>query len=293
MAMYKGKVKKSDLVGLLVDKLTTAPVGSGETYWKAVQSGKVDTEGYVLFSKGKSGKDKIFIRIKDDMTNGRIFMSMMEDYQPNNVVGLAGTAINESYQQHVSYYNSTYASTMPVIYLLNFDRDKIMLVLRGDPGYSTSFPGYVLAWIGMPERLSNEPDSTAVSFAVSRYAYQLTAAGSSAGGAYATLKTLRNRRRLTQQNYSMTYIPNPRTKGAGGIISTSPIYLRDGQEGGRSKLAGVLPIFQSTTLPDFKNGDEITIDSKRYVIYEVGQISGASSDVNCFPSPYMAIEYLT
>lgn len=291
--MYKGKVKKSDLVGLLVDKLTTAPVGSGEAYWKAVQSGKVDTEGYVLFSKGKSGKDKIFIRIKDDMTNGRIFMSMIEDYQPNNVVGLAGTAVNESVSQHVAYYNSTYASTMPVIYHLNFDRDKIMLVLRGDPGYSASFPGYVLAWIGMPERLSNEPDSTAVSFAVSRYGYQLTAAGSSAGGAYSTLKSLRNRRRLTQQNYAMAYVPSQRTKGAGGIISTFPIYLKDTQEGGRSKLTGVLPIFQNPVLPDFKNGDEITIDSKRYVIYEVGQIGTNSSDVNCFPSQFMAIEYLT
>lgn len=319
MPLARGTIKRSDLLEKIVSTLTTAPVGASEPYWKTIQTGKVVDEGYILYSKGKSGKDDIYVRIYERSTSyGYIYVSIMESYKPNPVLGLAGTMVGESPQAPVQFLNGTYGSTRPLDYFLSFDKDKIMLSLLGNPSVN-QYCTRVFVWAGMPNRLSDEPNSNAVTLAVSRRAYELSTYTNSNynNAAHGTAYTLKNRKQLSGRGgqspatgvYSQDSIYNQytacsaKTKGWGGKISLFPVYLNRSDEGYRSILAGVHPIYQDLNNMDFLDGDEITVGSKRYSVFQVHEdfnkmpsgnpIGGSGYSVNCFQSIFMAVEHLS
>lgn len=298
MAFYRGTSTKGQIFDLIIQKLTTTPTGASSPYWKAINS--APSEGVILHSKGKSGTDDIYLRFRPhnagSHTDSRFYVTMMEDYQPNSIQGIEGTVENESSVCHFAYAdtNVSYQEGFPVHYLLSFDRDKIMLVLEGDPAvHSNKNDNYAtLLWVGMPHRLSKENDSTAVTMAVSRWGGYITP-GYNTSSAYQSISItldLRNRRRDPQGRSYMRTISGQRSKGWGDHILLSKLYLEDVDypEGVRSVMENVHPIFQPSNA-DFNHGDEITVGSRRYVVMEVG---GHYTNANMFPSYWMAIEQL-
>lgn len=289
MAFYRDKVQRQGLIDKLVQLLTTPPKGAVEPYWKQVQSGTYQNEGYILHSKGQSGTDNIFIRFVFE-SSSYIRMTLMEDYIPNQVAGISGTRVNETVAQDISYSNGGYSNLHPVHYFLSFDKDRVMLVLTGNP-VANSIVYNTLAWIGLPKAMSTEDNSKRACFAVSRQAYQLTNYASYQTVTSASMcKVLEDRSKNKQVNYHMRTLNNYKTKGWDGYLLLPHVYLEQnvGYEGVRSIMHGVHPIIQNSEKTDFKNGDEIMVGSKRFTVFEVYTNEG----VNCFSSPWMAVEQL-
>jgi hypothetical protein len=66
-------------------------------------------------------------------------------------------------------------------------------------------------------------------------------------------------------------------------------------------MTSIHPINQdNVTYPDFRDGDEITVGSKRYIVFQVYEAKNwtvvadydGTNSINCFPTPFMAIEEL-
>lgn len=318
MPLVRGTIKRGELLDKIVTAMTTTPVGANEPYWKAVQTGKVADEGYVLYSKGKSGRDDIYIRIIDSSPSyGYLYVSIMETYKPNPVLGLSGTIVGESPQARMEFCNANYPSYRPMEYFLSFDKDKMMLSLAGNPAVH-SYSTRVFLWAGMPNRISDEPNSNAVTIALSRRAYEFSNYQNTTNNsqAYGTAYTLRNRKYLagrgggnpstvgySQDSIYSLHVPcTAKSKGWGGKISLFPMHLNRSDEGLRARMSGIHPIYQDANNMDFLDGDEITVGSKRYSVFQVHEDLtktsgnspiGGSYSVNCFPSIFMAVEHLS
>lgn len=307
MAYFKGSSQRGQLVDTLVGLLTSIPNGAVEPYWKAVQSGPYATEGVVLYSKGSSGTDNIFIRLSSDAKPNKIYMSIMEDYKPNPVNGLVGTAVNEMGKQEIRWtHTEKYDATFPVYYDLSFDRDRIMLSLMADKQAVLASGDIVVnayrtfAWMGLPKRLSpvgttDWMDSTAVCYAGSRHG--MTVAGTSGNltlPAYGVCRALRDRGRVESALYDLRVLGSGfgKSRGWGGKILLSDVYMekKGGDEGPRAIMHGIHPLFTPDSPADFKDGDELVIGGKRYTIMQV--YTDAASQTNCFPSPWLAVEKL-
>jgi hypothetical protein len=290
MAFYRNKVNKVNLLDTLVQKLTSIPAGATVPYWTQVQSGTYAQEGYILHSKGSSGTDDVYVRMTSN-TQG-IVMSMIEQYTPNPISGLVGTVVNESYKQNVQVATSTYSDTAPVQYVLSFDKDKIILVIKGNL-VSNGGANQTMAYIGLPERLDPTDNSTAAVFAVSRSAYLLTDLPSNSDTSSGKCKVLRARNKETQSIMYMIRLGAFKTKGWNDTLLLSHIYLQDdiSTEGVRSRMSSIHPIYQNASNPDFRDGDEITVGSKRYLVLQIWEVS-TGSGTNCFPTGLMAIEEL-
>lgn len=291
MAFYQGSVQQASLIDVLIQKLTSTPVGADAPYWQAVQSGTYANEGYVLKSTGKTGNDKIFIRIK----TGAYFveLSAMEDYQPNSTIGITGTSTNETYKSKICWSTDTaYNPAFPVYYWLSFDQNKIMLAVWGDKTYVNWCKTF--AWIGMPDRLNPNDDVTAIAFAFSRFAQEnagFTPGRVVGGGPYSKLKVLRDRTKAAQVIYDIVSLGNWKSKGWGDTILLPEMFFGNVNEGIRARIDNVYPIYQPSSYDDFRDGDEITIGSRRFTIMNCG--STTSTHVNCFPSNWLAVEQLS
>lgn len=293
MAFYQGTETVSRYIDKIVSLLTTAPSGSMEPFWTKVQSGTFVNEGYILKSVGSSGTDNIFIRLTQP-ANNTLQISAIESYQPNAVSGLNGTITNESVKTNVPWSNSTgYPAGIPAGYWLSFDKDRIMLCVIGDKTQSGAVKTF--AWIGLPERMAAEKDSTGVAFAVSQWAYPLTQYV--AGHANIQAGQCRVAKGKTRGNwplYSMVTLSKFPTKGWGGKVILPDIFLAntaDTSEGIRSKMHGVHPLILSS-VADFRDGDEITVGSKRYTVHFVYS-TFTTGNTNCFPQNWLAIEQLS
>lgn len=298
MAYYSGKVQRNMLVDKIVQLLTTAPVGSSEAYWKKVNSGTFQGDGYILKSSGKSGSNDIFIRFSNTTLTNAILVSVLEGYVPNVTQGIDGVITNESSKATLYFHNVTYDGSFPVEYFLSFDRDKVILALRGDKSVDgKTFTS--LLWAGMPDRLDTKGDtgSGAVSIAASRGAIAITG-GTSSYTQLSRCRALRDRGQELNALTNMVTLGNVigRSKGWGDNIMLPKIYLEDstGVEGIRSIMDGVSPIYHDPVQAEFKDGDEIIQNSKRYTVLCVAYdgVSGYDHPNNCFPSTWMAMEQL-
>lgn len=289
MAFYQGKEVASSLIDRLIEKLTTPPQGSVDAYWTRVESGGYQNEGFILKSTGKTGTDAIFIRVKQqtNVTNA-IEFSMIEDYQPNPVQGLAGVVTNEGPKQPLYWNSSTYPTTAPVNFWLSFDKDKIMMALSGDKTVSGSLKTFM--FIGLPERMytPGTPALTANAHAVSRYG--VTGITSNATeGQYGICRGLRDKARNATAYYYMIYLNKWKSKGWGDNVLMSDIFMyHNDQEGLRVKMSGVKSLQVGNPI-EYRDGDEITVGSKRYTIHNVW---ASGSGANCFPTPWLAVEQI-
>ena len=300
MAFYHGKTTRIELVDKLVQLLTTAPVGSAEPYWKKVSSGTFLNEGYILKSSGKTGGQDIYIRIHSVPETNYVKVTTLESYIPNDTMGLTGTITNESSVATVYYHSVVYNAAFPVEYHLSFDRDKIILALTGDKGINGETHTGLL-WVGMPQRLDPDGDTTnnAVCIACSKSATDIA----STSGTWSNVgrcRTIRDRQGTANALSSMITVGTKfnRSKGWGDEIMLPDIYIQDydGVEGIRSIMDGVHPLYQNGAYPDFKSGDEVVKNSKRYTILQVAYDAASGTQAvystNAFPSQWMAIEQL-
>lgn len=299
MAFYKGSEKRITLVDKLVELLTKTPTGAGQPYWEKIGSGTFENEGYIIRSSGKSGRDEIIVRFKKTADTRMVVMSAIEKYVPNEILGLAGTISGETSQANITYHLSTYNASFPVHYTLSFDKDKIMIILSGDKSVDGTKVN-ALAWIGMPERLAPEVDTSngAVTIACSKNASALT--GTSSVVNQSVARNIRDRSKNENTYIRLISVSSKfnRTYGWGDVVLLSKILLEDadGVEGVRGIMEGIHPIYQDPLNPDFKDGDEITQGSKRYIVVNCAHdgIAGNQSgfDSNSFPSAWMAVEQL-
>lgn len=289
MAFYQGKEVQSRLIDTLVEKLTTPPAGSVEPYWTRVESGGYQNEGFILFSNGKSGVDRIFIRMKQTAING-IEFSIIEDYQPNPVQGLSGIVTNEGPKQNCYFASSSvYGSNQPVHYWLSFDKDKIMLALKGDKVLSNAVKSFV--WIGAPQRFYDpaQEQTTPLAHANSRWSSPLVNTKDSDDLLLGYCRGLRDRARNTNVFYTMTTLTKWKSKGWGDTILLGEIFLHhNAAEGFRGKMDGVYALNNSNP-PDFQDGDEIMVGSKRYTVHNIWS---AGSRSNCWNTPWLAVEQI-
>lgn len=281
MAFYKGSVKQADFFDHFIGLLTTPPSGAIDPYWTQVQSGTLTNEGIILHSKGKSGTDNIYVQFR--MEHSRIAIALMESYEPNPILGLDGTVTNETDTQYAQYNNSgIYDGQYPLHYWLSFDKDKIMLRLKGHENVSSNDPTFI--WAGLPYRLSVEEDSTAAAIAIGgNYQNYIGNVG------YA--RVVRNRPKRDRARSYMQYLKNWKSKGWHELMQLSHIYLEDESdktEGIRSIMDCVHPLIDSPE-GDFRDGDEITVGAKRYTILKIRD----NQSYNCFPTNWLAVEQLT
>lgn len=297
MAYYNGKIQRNMLIDKLVTLLTTAPVGSSEPYWKKVNSGNFTGDGYILKSSGKTGSNDIYIRISNSVETNVVIFSTLENYVPNSTTGIDGVITGETGKASVYFHLAAYGESFPVEYFLSFDRDKVILALKGDPSVTgTSYTG--LVWVGMPQRLAPDEDKTngACTIACSKAGAALT--GATGWANYSLCRSIRDRSGEANAFTSMVTMGalSSRSKGWGGEIMLPTIYLEDqtGVEGVRSIMDGIHPIYQDIAAPDFKNGDEIIKNSKRYIVLNVAYDGEAnrSHAGNSFPSAWLAVEQL-
>ncbi|WP_422661730.1 hypothetical protein ACK8P5_25590 (plasmid) [Paenibacillus sp. EC2-1] len=289
MAYYQGSEVSSKLIDTLIQKLTSIPEGAIEPFWKSIQSGSYADEGFVLRSKGSSGKDNIIIRIKGILNYVGLTVSILEGYTPNPVQGLVGVVTNEIPIAVQYTTSSTYGSNIPVNYWLSFDKDKIMLLVAGSINISSTYKNFV--WAGMPERLSEESDSTAVTLAVSNFSHTLADAASTTNGFSGIVKMLRNRKQeISQKVHQKSMMISVKNIGWGDCFILPDIFLEHGSdEGVRAKLPGVSPVSGIINV-DFKDLDEVTVGSRRFVIHKTNNVSG--NNMSSFLSDYLAIEKL-
>ncbi|MNO80985.1 hypothetical protein D3C76_722100 [compost metagenome] len=262
-----------------------------DAYWTQVQSGGYQNEGFILKSTGKTGNESLFIRVRQqtNVTNA-IEFSMIEDYQPNNVQGLAGVVTNEGPKQPLYWSTSAYPTSAPVGFWLSFDKDKIMLALTGDKTIAGTFKNFL--FIGLPERMytpTSNPPLSAMIHAVSRFATTLGIANGDLS--YALGKGLRDRARAAGPGYNMIFLNKWKSKGWGDNVLMSDIFLyHNDTEGLRAKMTGVKSLQVGNPI-EYRDGDEITVGSKRYTIHNVFTV-GTGTYPNCFPTGWLAVEQI-
>ena len=127
--------------------------------------------------------------------------------------------------------------------------------------------------------------------AASREAQTILSGANGATEHYGQAVVLYNKALITSSRYNMKYVNFIRSKGWGDHIHLSDIYLDTGtQEGVRSIMHGVHPIFNDSS--DFRDGDEITVGSKRYKVLLINDNPTSSWRANCFPANWLAVEQL-
>lgn len=298
MPYIHGTVENKRVVDKIVDLLTAAPIGSVDPYWKKVNSGVFQNDGYILKSKGKSGQDNIFIRFSYTTATNYICVSTLEHYEPNSVSGLPGVITNESSMAYLAYNSGSYKEESPVEYHLSFDRNKVMLALSNNKvANQNRCTGFL--WVGMPERLdSNDKTNGAVFIACSTMA-QLITAGANNYSNHGIGRMVKNREHKTNCSTNMITLGSitGATASIGWENTILPnIYLEDraNVEGVRALLDGVHPIYQDATNPSFKDRDEIVKNAKRFTVMGIAYDSVKNNGLypNSFPSTWIAFEQL-
>lgn len=290
MAFYTGRAYESDFITKLVEHLTAIPQGGTEPYWNQVNSGTFLSEGVILESRGMSGNESIFVQIKK-VNNYSISMQLLHGYVPNQISGLNGTFVSATPVQNLHWFTTSYPVNYTFDYWVSFDRDRIMLFLSADKLVTTNPIWGSFTWIGLPNRLSAESDSTAAFMATSRYAFPTTqqSPGTNFTASYGIGTLIRDRFKTWNKATNM-YSTHPfKSVGWGGQVFLPHIFLDSG-DGARAILHGVHPLVQNATEDDFRHGDEVTVASKRYTIFKIH--ANANFDPNGFTTDWIAVEQL-
>lgn len=288
MPFIQGKELASSVVDRIMEHLTAIPQGSVDPFWRRVDSGGFQNEGYVLQSTGKDGNAKITIRLNARQNSiPGLMISLIEDYQPNVVQGLVGVATNETVPQVVAWATSSYSTNAPVTYWLSFDKDKIIIVVAGEKTLAVAVK--TLMYIGMPERMYATPaiDNGAAVVAVSRFAENNIAGNTSTSDSLVGYCKVLRDRALSNVTYSRIHTLSLwKSKGWGDVVLPSDIYLsNNGEEGYRSRMSGIKSI--QNPVNEFRDLDEISVGTKRYIIHNVWAAGGQR---NCFTSAWLAVE---
>lgn len=290
MTLNMGRAYESDFITKLTNHLTAVPFGGTTPYWEKVNSGTFLSEGVILKSVGSSGNENIFVQIKKG-SNNYVHMQLLHDYIPNQVSGIDGTFTSATPLQPIHWYHTTYSSNYTFDYWVSFDRDRIMLFLGADKLVENNPTWGSFTWIGLPNRLSAESDSTAACIATSHFARELTDLYSINNyGDYNRCKSIRSRTKAWNPLTTMHSTYPFKSVGWGGQVFLPSIFLDTG-DSIRAIMHGIHPLVQVTNAEDFKHGDEITVGSKRYTIFKIRH-HAIYYDSSCFGTAWMAVEQL-
>lgn len=301
MAFYTGATTAGSALDKLVELLTKTPQGATSPYWQKIGSGTIDNEGIILYSPGKSGKDKMYVRLRPSTPSRGIDMTMLETYTPNAVQGLAGTFTNESAVAWIAWQSSGGNSRTidPITYFLSFDRDKIIVSLAGDRVLPSALRS--VASVGTVERSYSpieEPVINATYLATSANGNSLTPNSvSGANSAEAACTIMRSRDLKLFPKYDMVILGSAvmgmnslqKAKGWNNTIVPSDLYLQGTgtlgiSEGIRGKIGGIKHVVGL----EFIDGEEMMIGSKRYTIFN----APAAINKTCWPGLWLAVEQI-
>lgn len=246
---FEGTVLMKDFPERLAQLMQTVPPGASEPMWRMVSSNigtTVTDDGYVFHSEGTSGKDSIYVGVKNAMADGntrnkysmghRFFIA--ENYTPDNQMGVNGVFNNLLYTGH-SYahqdnWNGSDYDTYILQYRISITKDRIILITSNGVAVSRAECVRGLSYLGLMKRYSDELDSTACVIATN-YSYP--------SNSYANIRVLRNKQLVAGAYYAPKYsafLNANGLKGWGGNSLATHIPLHSDTEGYRGELDGML-----------------------------------------------------
>ena len=278
---FEGSVLMKDFPARLAELMQTVPYGSSEPMWNMVSSNVGQTlndDGYVFHSQGTSGRDSIYVGVKNAMTAGsdanpnlnwhlghRFFI--VENYNPSTTTGANGTFNNLLHCGHryhiVDDWNNSSYSTMVLHYRISITKDRVIITTSNGVALTRNESIRAFTYLGLMKRYSEELDSTA-SVIATNYDYP--------SNNYGWIRSLRNKQLVSGGIYTPKYrnfINDAIYKGWGGKFFATHIPLHASAEGYRGELDGVLVTpyhydlsAQGRNVPE--NG-YVTIEGKEYL----------------------------
>jgi len=251
---FEGFVRYLDLPQTLNSLITSIPQGESSPYWTMISSNigtKLTDDGYVWYSKGSSGKDNIYIGMKNafyasDQSKGfQVFV--YENYIPNVTPGqnsnqpVGLNMINANMNTMNISLGGSDSSKYGVFYYLSVTRDRIILTIRfpvsiHDRFVDTTNNGYALintTYMGLIKRYSDEANSTGVTLATTH----------DVNANIYLIRLLRGADGTPYQQYSpsyryYTYATDYKSWGGDLLVVPNALYLEN--EGYRGELDGML-----------------------------------------------------
>lgn len=222
--------------------------------WQMVSSDPA-SEGNIYKSTGISGTDKVFVFLKDLVnisSNPYMKIGIIEDYTPNGTNGLPGTQVN-SFDENCLIWNSNYKDSHNVDYIINVNKDRVIIFLQGmknDGGWSSS-----LVYAGLPKRYDPNDKTACAGMA-------WAANGTNTKG----FKVLKNRALANGYYYEWDYYSPARSYSHGGQLFFSPLFFGSDDEGPRGELDGLYVIEPIDTTYEFQHLDTFNKNGKNYII---------------------------
>jgi hypothetical protein len=246
----EGYCFSKDFPSTMEKHLTTIPSGQSEPLWQSVSSNVGGTsssdDGYVFYSKGTSGKDNIYINVKNyynGLWTDAHKISVTDSYTPNEVQGQNGkfgTLLTDNLRYHYDKtYNGTSMEDHTIWYGMSITKDRVIIVIRNPMSVGFVHGVVFTMYLGLINRYSNEIDSSAISMASSH--------NNNTGSAY-NLRVLRNKQFQTNVQYELTHRDmlyssfGTRSSGRafGNKMYVTPALVHHNVEGIRGEIDGML-----------------------------------------------------
>ncbi|WP_422661729.1 hypothetical protein ACK8P5_25585 (plasmid) [Paenibacillus sp. EC2-1] len=233
-------------------------------------SSSISDDGRVYMSRGVSGLDEIYIKIKDPS----IFylnVGVYEKYTPNATPGLAGT-FGSGYEETTALtWASSNVGDVEIQYILNVTKDRIIIHSQC-PSTVTNGSSSTM-YIGLPKRYDSKDRGPGFS-----------GIGHSTRG-YATAKwrALRDRKKVTPGIYNYQYYMPTRATGWGGKLFFSPVIICEDNEGARGELDGLYVLRPPVSSNhEFQHYEEFEKYGKKFIIIDKSKDQNNSSSLPVF-----------
>lgn len=242
---FEGVTTPEEFPELLKDLMTTIPPGKASPMWQMVSSNigdTVDDDGYVFYSKGESGEDELYIGIKNAYSTTswcyghRLFIA--ESYVPSDTVGTNGAFTNVQYEALRYHYDNTWGNVdqyrLPLRYGISVNRDRVIITLRADRTHHNTHRVRSLMYLGLPNRYSDEADSTA-SLIATNYCYHYNYNN--------RIRTLKTKKRYEGSYYNVYHnetMPYVGRSHWSPHFMAMPVPIHRTDEGVRAELDGLL-----------------------------------------------------
>ncbi|MGA4519179.1 hypothetical protein ACPA0F_18135 [Solibacillus silvestris] len=271
---FEGSVLMKDFPLRLSQLMQTVPPGESEPMWRMVSTNigsSLTDDGYVLHSLGTSGKDSIFIGVKNALTLGnwsrghRFFIA--ENYTPGTATGVNGTFQNVVFNGQRYHWDDNWGGstidTLVLNYSISITKDRVIFVTSNNVALSRTESVRAFTYLGLMKRYSEELDSTASVIATN---YDVNYNN------YGSIRALRNKQLHAGPGYTPKYqrfLQDYGLKGWGNRFLATHIPLHLPTEGYRGELDGILVASysndaagQGRTLPEHGS---VTINGKEYL----------------------------
>lgn len=264
MTIFQGRAKASDML----DTFDTIFKSAG--YQEMSSSLAID--GRVYKTMGENGTSEFYIRLMP-INNQYMQLYVCENYVPDPTGVLAGVFTNARLSNAI-VWSTTDLATMDVDYIVNINRDRVIIFVEGETTDARSSSG--LTYAGIPKRYGAE--DTNANFAGIACLGALT----NIGVAWYALK---GRALVAQTGYTYAYYTTTKASMWGKQLFLSPITMGHGAEGPRGELDDLLIIRAPDVAYEARHKDTFVRDGKTYIL--LGKFHSASGSL---PNAWYALK---